>query len=84
MTTDQRLERIERLLRDLIKVSSKKTWVNSSWVMHVTGFTKEQMRSARMQGIIEFKHSKTQTYQYLLESIPEVFLIKKTWPNEPA
>jgi hypothetical protein len=76
MTIEQRLDRIERLLRDTLKKESKQpeTWVNGAWVTSITGWTKEQMRSARMQGIVKFQRSQTQTYKYLLESIPQQFI----------
>lgn len=53
---------------------SKSTWVSSSWIMGVTGWSKRKLQSAREQGIVEFKKNEAGGLVYKLESIPEQFL----------
>lgn len=70
-------DRIHTKLSNLYQLQKRKeTWVNASWIMELTGFSKEKMRRARMQGIIKFKKTNTKTYTYLLESVSEHFIKK--------
>ncbi|MBU7576699.1 MAG: hypothetical protein KAF40_01440 [Flavihumibacter sp.] len=76
MTTDQRLQRIERMLSELLQEKRKTTWVNGQVITELTGWDKEKMRSMRDQGVLKFKRSGVKTIKYALESVPEQFIIK--------
>jgi hypothetical protein len=49
------------------------TWAGPSWVTDLTGWRKEKLRQAREQGLIIYRAAGT-GYEYLLESIPVLFL----------
>jgi hypothetical protein len=59
------------------RLITKKTWVKVGWIVYLTGWNLNKMRQARDQGLIQFRKTKEGTYEYLLESIPEQFIIKK-------
>ncbi|HTE27051.1 hypothetical protein [Flavitalea sp.] len=55
----QRLERIERLLRNSRPPAKRKTWIKVSQVRQITPWkTKDQLRTARETGLIECKRDK--------------------------
>jgi hypothetical protein len=67
------LERIEKAMKGSEK--KKESWVKVSTVTRITGWNKEQLRQARVNGILERKKEKD-GFWYKLESIPEVYLKK--------
>lgn len=71
----RRLDRIDKMLSLLLQAQKResKTRVKVSHVMAATGWTKEQMRSARDNGLIEYR-KQDNGFFYLLESIPKMFL----------
>lgn len=71
---DQRLSRIEKLIRN--SQPKKQTWVKVSIITALTNWSKEDMRKARENGLVKFK-VEDGSFKYLLESIPDNFLIKK-------
>jgi hypothetical protein len=83
MNTDQHeilldvQRRILRIERNLVTLNRKSTWLSATWVTDLTGWDGEKMRQARVQNIIEYRRKKTGGYEYKLESIPEIFIIKK-------
>jgi hypothetical protein len=75
--TKVQFERLHKKLNDLLAAQRKETWVGPGWVTELTNWTREKLRQAREQKIIEFKRSPGGGYLYKLESIPEQFLLKK-------
>lgn len=53
--------------------NQKKTWVGSSVITEMTGWDFEGMRKARRNNIIQTR-GEGKKIQYLLESLPEVFI----------
>jgi len=70
------LDRIERMLRNQTKEASKKTWLKAGRIMDLTGWNKERLRQMRDHGVIQWKKDEN-GFNYLLESIPDVFLKEK-------
>jgi len=70
------LDRIERMLRNQAKEASKKTWLKAGRIMELTGWNKERLRQMRDHGVIQWKKDEN-GFNYLLESIPNVFLKEK-------
>lgn len=79
---------VEAILRDVrelkVKVDRlyqankpKQTWVSASWITGLTGWDRNQMRRAREQNIIEFRTKDTGSFEYLLQSLDEKFIVKK-------
>jgi hypothetical protein len=66
----QTLKRIESNSRP------KATWVTASWVIKVTGFNNNEMLQARRENVIEYRRKKSGRYEYKLESIPDVLILK--------
>lgn len=74
------MKEIKSLLRQLIG-SKKQTWVNVTVVKQVTGWEgREKLRWARESGLVTFHRKKG----YLLESIPDVFIINPNQCEESA
>lgn len=81
----QRLDKIEKKLRQLVEAQPRvrKTWVPASVITELTGWDKEKMRWARVNGLIEFKNqkadreSKQKNYRYHLESLNPIFIKKQ-------
>lgn len=73
-----KVERIERELRQLRKEREevKETWIKATDVMKFTGWDRERMRRARINGQVKQKKEDNKIW-YLFESIPQQF-IKKT------
>jgi hypothetical protein len=69
-------DKIAALTDLLIKAKTKETWVGPSWIMELTGWDKVKLRKARDQGIIKFAQKNSGAILYVLESIPEVFILK--------
>lgn len=69
------LDRIERMLRNQVKETSKKTWLKAGRIMELTGWNKERLRQMRDHGVIQWKKDED-GFNYLLESIPAVFINK--------
>ena len=68
---EKRLERIERHLN----VKPKSTWVKISIIQDLTGWDKEGMRKARINGLVKQRRG-SNGIEYLLESINPIFLKK--------
>lgn len=69
--------RINEKLTSLIQVSKKQTWASAHWVTKLTGWDGKELDSARKQNIIQFRKNNTGGYDYLLESIPSIFIKKE-------
>jgi hypothetical protein len=69
LETLQKLERNSRPMQ---------TWVKPSWITYLTGWNGEKMRQARQSGLIKFRSNGSGSYEYLVQSIPDQFLINKT------
>lgn len=69
---ETRLDRMERLLKALVKESTRKTWVKAADVFRITGWDKEKLRRMRAHGVIKWK--KDNGFFYELESIPKIFI----------
>ena len=66
------LKRIDRKLTTLLNQPKKQTWVGVAVIKEVTGWDgREKLRWARDNNLVVFDKSKG----YLLESIPQQFLI---------
>lgn len=77
MPTLETIERDLKILRKrldiLIDKEPKQTWVGLSVVTDLTGWEgREKLRWARDNGLVVFDRQKG----YLLESIPEIYIIK--------
>ncbi len=75
--TKKYLDRINSKINMLIESQKKETWVSVSWITGLTGWDECRLRKAREQGIIKHRKSNGK-HQYLLESLPQQFLIKQT------
>lgn len=73
---DRLNKRITILTDLLIKAKTKETWVGPSWIMELTGWDKYKLRKARDQGIIKYAQKNSGAVLYVLESIPEIFILK--------
>lgn len=76
MTIEQRLQRIERMLSELLQEKRKTTWVNGKVIAELTGWDSNKLRSMREQGVLKFRRSGVKTIMYALESVPEQFILK--------
>jgi hypothetical protein len=56
---------------------AKQTWVKVSFVVMLTGWNKRKLYQARQQGLIVYRKTVEKGFEYLVESIPEQFLLKK-------
>lgn len=78
MNVETEIARIKQLLERLDKNSRpKQNWVSVSWITSITGWNGEKLRQAREQGIVQFRDKSTGGYEYLLQSVPDQFLINK-------
>ena len=68
----QRLDRVERLLKTLVREKKKSTWIKAGTVMLITGWNKEKLRQMRVHGVINWKNDNG--FFYKLESIPSIFI----------
>lgn len=75
--TKREFERLNKKLNDLAAGQRKATWVGPKWVTSVTLWSREDLRQAREQKIIEFKESPGGGWLYKLESIPDIFIRKQ-------
>jgi predicted transcriptional regulator len=74
----QKLERIERQLSNIARKNVKKaSWVKVGWITDLTGWDREKMRQAREQGLVEWKDDAKLGRVYNIDSIPQMFIIKK-------
>lgn len=73
----QQFELINKKLNALAAGQRKETWVSPKWITDLTQWSREDLRQARKQGIIEYKESPGGGWLYKLESIPEVFIKKQ-------
>ena len=73
-TIERDLKIIRKRLDLMIDKKAKQTWVRVSVVTDLTGWEGgEKLRWARENGLVTFDREKG----YLLESIPEIYIIKK-------
>jgi hypothetical protein len=74
------LRDIQRRLKNIEKGrKDKSTWVGASWITMLTGWNGEKLRQARDAGIIKFRSKgSAKSYEYLVESIPEVMILQKS------
>jgi len=71
-------DRLHRELKSLKEAQGKATWVSPSWVTDLTGWSKEKLRMARDQKIVDAKRSNGGGWLYKLESIPQHFIKQKS------
>lgn len=76
-TLTKTLNRIDSKLTALLNKQKQETWVKVYFIQDLTGWDSKRLEQAREQKIIQFRKSKSGSYEYLLESLPELF-IKKT------
>lgn len=74
---DKQLEAIHRDIRRLLDREQPQTWVSGSWVRKVTGWDGNERARARREGLVKHRPKKSGGVEYLLESIPMVFIISK-------
>lgn len=55
----------------------KQNWVSAKWILKLTGWNSKELASAREQKIVTYRENSAGTYDYLLQSVPEEFRIKK-------
>jgi len=72
-----RLTRVDEKLSRVLQQQRKETWVKVSWIVDLTGWSREKLRQARNHGIITYRKTEQRGIEYLLESVPEPFIIKK-------
>jgi hypothetical protein len=77
-TLEKDIQYIKEALRRIEKDSRQpETWISPTWVMNMTGWNAKKMEQARKQGVVKFREKKSRSFEYLLQSIPEQFIIKK-------
>lgn len=76
-TISRQIQALSKKVDTLINQTNKKTWVKVSAIMEITGWNREKMRQMRDNGVIRFRKGDN-GMQYLLESVPDIFKIKKT------
>lgn len=76
MSLEAKVTRIEAKLSRLLDRTSRETWVKSHWITELTGWDWKKMNQARRDNLIKFRQN-GKRYEYLLESVPEQFIIKK-------
>lgn len=59
----------------------KQNWVSAKWILKLTGWNSKELASAREQEIVECRDNERGGYEYLLQSVPEEFRIKKEATN---
>ncbi len=72
----ERLDKIEKLIKNNRPTVAKKSWVKIGIVKQLTNWNKEQMRKARENGLIRHRRG-SNGIEYLLESIDEKFIKNK-------
>ena len=75
MTQVQRLQRIQQTLDRLVEKLEKPVFVKVSFIRSKTGWTKEKLRQAREQGLVEYEKRDDGLF-YDIKSIDPVFFIK--------
>ena len=60
----------------LLNKPKKQTWVSVRFIQDLTGWDGTKLFEVRRQNIVEHRKNKNNGYEYLLESIPEEFLLK--------
>jgi len=61
----------------LTEKAEKRSWVKVGFIMQVTGWDAQGMRKARENGLVKRRRSKEKGIEYLLESIPDMFIKNK-------
>lgn len=60
----------------LLNKPRKQTWVSVRFIQDLTGWNGTKLFEVRRQNLVEHRKNKNGGYEYLLESIPEQFLLK--------
>jgi len=72
------LRRDVKILRNLVeKQNPDEHWVPATYITDLTGWKAEDMRRVRRQNLIKHKRNAESNWVYLLESLPQQFIIKK-------
>jgi hypothetical protein len=69
---EKRITRLEKLITSM--QPKQEQWVGATVITGLTGWNREQMRKARRNGSVKYKR-KGDSYVYLIQSIPEHFII---------
>ena len=67
---------LKRELRLLKQEKLKQTWVKVGVITDLTGWNFKSMAKAREQGLVKFRKDKNDCFEYLLQSIDQVFIKK--------
>lgn len=59
------------------QIKNKTFWVKSKWIMRATGWNKGEMRDARERGMVTWRHTEKDGFQYDINSIHHSMLINK-------
>lgn len=70
------IKRMDAKLTAILNRPKKQTWVKVGIVQDLTGWNKRALEKARENNLVQFKKEGT-SMLYLLESIPELFIINK-------
>lgn len=70
--------RIDGKLTALLNKPVREVWLKVSFVKDLTGWSSEKLRQCRDKGIIIYRKTEENGFEYLLSSIPDQFIIKKT------
>lgn len=78
MSVEEKIDRLSAKIDRLVKINKEKeVWVTATWIMGLTGWNANKMRKARDQNIIQFRENAAGGIEYLLNSLPEVFIKKQ-------
>jgi len=74
MTIEQRIENIERMLRQIVRdgAGSGPHWVKVSAIAEATGWDNKTLRRMRETGVVRFRRKNG--FEYDLNSIPAQFI----------
>ncbi|WP_276483601.1 hypothetical protein [Paraflavitalea pollutisoli] len=71
MTTEQRLDRIDKKLNAIMAKQQQEHWVTAFVVYQATGWDFNVLKVMKREGVVKWDNIKK---RYLLESIPKAFL----------
>lgn len=78
MSVEAKIDRLSAKIDRFIKINQEKeVWVTAKWIMDLTGWNASKMQKAREQGILQFRTNDNNGIEYLLSSLPEVFIKPK-------
>lgn len=85
MSVEEKIDRLSAKIDRFLKVTKEKeVWVSASWITGLTGWNPNRMRQARDQGIIQYRVNDNGGIEYLLGSLPEIFIKKSESQNNTA